>query len=256
MKVAYAMNNSIDAEIIPDYRYFKFRSINKHLIESLVNSSLYFAKPDMLNDPFDCKLDLAKSFSRAASSATGERKDFLETVLEKTPFAEDWKMLFDNVGICSFSLDSLDLNETLMWSHYADKHKGLCLSYRFPESFFLDPQNKVFVWGKVKYTDDALTDWLKTDAPLEFDNLNPLIEIYLTAKSPAWKYEGEARIIREEHGPLIIPFGYLEQICFGLHTPKADIDLVTKLASEYCGCNKFCRMVRSESDFGITAVEM
>ncbi len=252
-KLAHAMNESVGTEAIPDNRYFKFRSINKHLIESLVNSSLYFAEPNTLNDPFDCKLDLDKSFSRAASSATGERKDFLEKMLD-TPFPRDWKGLLENIGVCSFSLN---LNETLLWSHYADEHKGLCLLYRFPESFLLNQQNKLLGWDMVKYADDALTDWLKTDAPLEMGNfISELLKVYLTAKSNAWQYENEARIIRLEHGLLGIPSGFLEQVCFGLRTPRADINLITKLASEYCGCNKFCQMIRGESDFGITAVEI
>ena len=47
-----------------DFLCFKFRAINKHLIESLVNPSLYFARPDTLNDPFDCRLDLRGTFKR------------------------------------------------------------------------------------------------------------------------------------------------------------------------------------------------
>lgn len=247
------MNGSVDPEPMPDYRYFKFRLVSKHLIESLVNSSLYFARPNALNDPFDCTLDLDRSLSRAALSATGKRKVWLERVLE-TPFARDWKSHVENIGICSFSLD---LHQSLLWSHYADQHYGLCLLYRFPESFLLDPKNDVIGVAKVEYADDALTDWLRTSAPLEMGQfVTELIKVYLTAKSPAWKYENEARIIRTEHGLFNIPFGFLEQVCFGLRTPQSDIDLITKLAAEYSGCKKFCRIIRGDSDFGLTAVEM
>lgn len=238
-----------------DYRYFKFRTINKHLIESLVNSRLYFAKPNKLNDPFDCRLDLRKSFSRSASSASGTRKSWLQSALsDGREFIEQWERLFENYGVCSFSLE---LNTTLMWSHYADEHRGVCLLYRFPESFFLAPENRIFGVDRVKYLHDALTDWLKNEAPMELNQFVPeLIKIYLTAKSPAWSYESEARVIRKDHGFIDIPFGLLEQVCFGLRTPQADIDLITKLAREYCGCKQFCRIIRDESDFGITAVEL
>ncbi|OGA40479.1 MAG: hypothetical protein A3G24_16105 [Betaproteobacteria bacterium RIFCSPLOWO2_12_FULL_62_13] len=249
------MSESIETEPILDYRYFKFRTINKYLIESLVNSRLYFAKPNKLNDPFDCRLDLRKSFSRAASSATGIRKTWLQSRLnDGQEFIEKWEGSFENFGICSFSLK---LHTTLMWSHYADEHRGVCLLYRFPESFFLAPQNKIFGVDKVKYSDDALTDWLKNEAPMELNKFVPeLIKIYLTAKSPAWHCESEARVIRKEHGFIDIPFGFLEQVCFGLRTPQADIDLITKLAREYGGCQNFCRIIRDESDFGISAEEM
>jgi hypothetical protein len=238
-----------------DYLYFKFRPINKHLVESLVSPSLYFAKPDTLNDPFDCRLDLRSSFTRATLSATGRRKEWLRGTLDDRTFFKTCERKLPNVGVCSFSLDS---NSALLWSHYADDHKGVCLLYRFPESFILDPTNQIIGADKVKYTSDALTKWLK-NAPMNSSSLDreiELIKIYLTTKSPSWRYEKEARIIRCEHGLLNISGKYLAQVCFGLQTPQADIGLVSTLAREYCGCTQFCRMVRDESDFGFSMKEI
>ncbi len=94
------MSETIGAKQGPDYLYFKFRSINKHLIESLVNSSLYFARPDELNDPFDCRPDLRKSLLRAASLATGRQKSFLQSALnDGQKFIESWKARFESFGI-------------------------------------------------------------------------------------------------------------------------------------------------------------
>ena len=80
--------------------------------------------------------------------------------------------------------------------------------------------------------------------------------MFLTAKSTAWQHEKEARIIRKTNGTLNIPHGCLEQICFGLRTPQSDIELVSKLAREYSGCTKFCKIVHADTDFGITAIEL
>ena len=63
-----------------DYLYFKFRAINKYMIESLVNPSLYFAKPNTLNDPFDCLIDLRNTFSRAVHLTTGNRRAWLKGI--------------------------------------------------------------------------------------------------------------------------------------------------------------------------------
>lgn len=239
-----------------DYLYFKFRKIDKHLIESLVNWELYFPKPHTLNDPFDCRLDLRKSFARAASSAKGTRAAKLRATLDIPRLLEKWETKFSSVGICSFSLC---FDETLLWSHYADQHKGVCLCYRFSEPFLLDPANRILGVSEVVYENDALTEWLKNGLldPGDTDNFREkLTKIYLTAKSPAWGYEKEARIIRFEHGLFSIPSGCLEQVCFGLRTPQADIDLVTKLATDYFGAAKFCRMIRDKGDFGIRMEEM
>lgn len=240
-----------------DYLYFKFRAINKHLVESLVRPSLYFSKPAALNDPFDCQLDVRKAFERAADSAERERKHALLAALESGHVLNSFEKHFADIGVCSFSLGGLD--DPLLWAHYGDEHKGVCLLYRFPESFLLDPQQEIIGVDKVKYGSDVLTNWL-TDSSLRpadgLDFMVQLTQLYLTAKHDAWGYEKEARIIRSAHGVLDIPRGYLEQVCFGLRTPQADIDLITTLASEHSGCQRFCRIVRAGSDFGIVAQEM
>ena len=101
---------------------------------------------------------------------------------------------------------------------------------------------------------DGLTKWLKggrmkSERP---DQEIELTKIYLMRKSPAWRYEKEARIIRPRHGLLRIPGDFLEQVCFGLRTPDTDIHLVTTLAKAYCGCTNFCQMVLNETDYGFT----
>jgi hypothetical protein len=85
-----------------DHLYFKFRAINKHMIESLVNPSLYFAKPAALNDPFDCLIDLRSSFSRAALQTTGNRRAWLMGAMDSNEFLKNWGTLFENIGVCSF----------------------------------------------------------------------------------------------------------------------------------------------------------
>lgn len=240
-----------------EYLHFKFRAIDKRLIESLINPSLFFAKPATLNDPFDCRLDLRNSLERAAASASGERATMFRAALKENALLEDWVRQFEGIGVCSFSLDQ---NEVLLWSHYADNHKGVSLLFRFTEQFLLADENKIIGASPVNYGHDLLTEWLKTTDinPNNTDHfVEELTKIFLTAKSPAWAYEKEARILRLEHGPLSIPKGTLEQVCFGLQTPQTDIDLIIKLASEYSGCKKFGQVLRDiESDFGITIKEL
>ena len=110
----------------------------------------------------------------------------------------------------------------------------------------------MFLFGldKVNYDADTLMKFLK-NAPMEmFRFFEELMKIYLMTKSPAWGYEQEVRIIRGKHGVLDIPSEFMEQVCFGLRTPPAEVDLIMKLAKKYCGCKKFCRMERDGSDFG------
>lgn len=247
------------SEPSPELKLFKFRAINKHMIDSLVLSRLWCAKPESLNDPFDCQVDIHKSWARATSSATGRQKDWLQSGLDNPEFLKFAANKLSAVGICSFSLDLCEhTSASVQWSHYADEHRGVCLLYRFPESFINAPVNKVIGVDKVIYKDNHLTNWLINDAPTEQNKfLVGLATNYFLTKSPAWKYEKEVRLVRQEPGFLNIPWGFLEQVCFGLNTPQTDIELVKKMAIEHCGCKKFCRIIRDEeSDFGIRAVDI
>jgi hypothetical protein len=257
------MDDAISHDDEETYKYFKFRPINKRLIDSLVHSHLWFAKREALNDPFDCQLDLSKSLLVAASSSTGLRKELLHSLVSDREFISLWETQIQSVGICSFSLK---LNDHLLWSHYADEHKGVCLLYRFQPSFINAEQNMFLGTTKVNYTDNPLIDWLRNDAPIDVQATDikafnkfiaGLIPTFFSAKAPPWSFETEARLIRAEHGALRIPHESLIQVVFGLRTPQADIDLITKVARDYCGCNKFYRLVRDkDSDFGVIAEEV
>lgn len=241
-----------------DYLYFKFKPVNKYLIESLVKPSLYFPAPNKLNDPFDCRLDIRKSFQRAAEVATGIRQESLKAALDSGSVLEMFAGQFQEIGVCSFSLLQGSFDEPLLWSHYADSHKGVCLLYRFPEAFLDDPK-KIIGVDTVQYGTNVLTDWLVNSEvpPSEGDDfVTGLVRTYLTAKNKPWEYEKEARIIRPTHGALDIPRAFLEQVCFGLQTPQADRDLVMKLAKEHSGCERFCQAVPADTDFGIAVTEI
>ncbi|HCI13143.1 MAG: hypothetical protein A2063_02830 [Gallionellales bacterium GWA2_60_142] len=240
-----------------DFLYFKFKPINKYLIDSLVTPSLYFPKPDLLNDPFDCQLDVRKAFARAAEVVQGKRKNAFQAALKSNDIFENYSKQFQNLGVCSFSLLANSFDEPLLWSHYADAHKGVSLLYRFTEAYLNNPKEILGV-DTVKYDPNILTNWL-INSPFQPDDskfVEELTKVFLTAKSDAWQHEKEARIIRTTNGTLNIPHGCLEQICFGLRTPQPDIELVSKLAREYSGCTKFCKIVHADTDFGITAIEL
>lgn len=238
-----------------DFLYFKYKPITKFLVESLVNSNIYLAKPSQLNDPFDCQISLRKSIELAAQT-NPNRKLAFQAGLSAGNLLENWQNQFEDIGVCAFSLTGpLDDNAALLWSHYADDHKGVCLLYRFTEDFLNDQKNQILGVDKIKYGSNILTDWLANGPsdPSSDEFVIELTKIYLTAKGPAWHYENEARIIRFKHGAWNIPTHCLEQICFGLRTPVSDINLVSELARKYSKCSNFFQMARADNDFGLVA---
>lgn len=242
-----------------DYRYFKFRIINKNLIDSLVNGYLYFSLPSKLNDPFDCQVDLRKSARFAASKVSGLKQDILLKIAGLDSFIDEIQEKMTQIGVCSFSLS---LEESLLWSNYADEHRGICLLYEFTESFFLDQVNKIVGVSDVVYDENPLSDWLIEMIPDQITDdfydyfTTELLKRVLIVKSEGWGYEKECRIIREHPGPFPIPKECLKQVCFGMRTSESDIQLVTKIVDSFGYDVKYCQICKRESDFGIKAVEI
>ena len=240
----------------PHYVWFRFSPVNKNLLDSLTNSNLHFSTPKHLNDPFDCQVDIRAAFTNAAAQTTGKKQAWLTSALaEGDAFLKTWPSIADETGICCFSLELLN---TLMWAHYADGHKGVCLCYSMPPEFITD---NTLGAVEVTYAANPLTRWL-----IDFDNqsldlgsfMYSFPKLFFAIKAPAWRYEKEARLIwarPNNQGNLFVPKGLLKQVTFGMKITNRDKTLVQTLAREHCGCESFSRIVHDgKSDFGLDAV--
>ena len=239
-----------------EFEFFKFRAIGKHFVESLVTPQLWFSTPQNLNDPFDCQINLEKSFRLAEAQTNDKQRTPIQKILSNPECFRDWDARIQEVGICSFSSNLLN---TTMWAHYADEHRGACVLYRIPSEFLSAPKNRIIGTTSVVYQDNRLIEWLKTDSLIDEDGelSKDLLKISLTSKSPDWASESELRIIRMEPGFLNIPPQFIQQVCFGLRTSTEDIRLIKSLAKDYCGCQIFVKIVRDEhSDFGLRVIEI
>jgi len=87
--------------------WYKYHSVNRYLFDLLVNQEFWFSKPKDFNDPFD-----------TSQSNFQEYKEWLVKSMK-----EDYE---EKIGVCCFSLDPKSI---LMWSHYSDNHKGVCLKF-------------------------------------------------------------------------------------------------------------------------------
>lgn len=233
------------------YRAFKFRKVNDFLIDSLENSRLHFAPRARLNDPFDCNIDLAQSIKRLLAEAGVKKRELLEHLFSDPRLLRPIQEGIDTLGIFSMSMT---LNETLMWSHYADDHKGIAICYEFEPEFLAD-EEKFFGASEVHYEQNAITDWLRENIGLFRTNhkefIITLVKMILTSKAPSWKYECEARIIRPEVGLFDIPRSSLKAITFGLQTPKEEEIRFRSICEKHYRDAIFQRAVRANVDFGV-----
>ena len=234
-----------------NYDLFKFRAINKNFIDCLVKGVLYFPHQEQLNDPFDCNLDVKKSIKNAASTLKGVRATKLNNLLTAGSPIHNFQKELNKLGIRSFSGQ---MKETLMWSHYADNHRGACVLYRFPQSFLNDDTKCIGASG-VTYKPNPLTGWFKKKKKkmpaTNRELISELLKVVLTSKDKSWKYEKEFRVIAYRHGSIDIPKTYIKQIVFGLQASSSDIALVKEIISTYPSHVDLYKVVRGKHDFGV-----
>lgn len=166
----------------------------------LSENTLKFSSPFDFNDPFDCyeeliKFDLTVAFieelvQNGSLKLTEEDKKLTpEKLLEQVESVFDFKnsvlkSIFHNIKTeLWISCFCREYNEILMWSHYADKHKGLCIGFNLDgllETF-------KFIKSNVNYPDN----FSKVDYCA---NPEKALEYFVSTKAKNWKYENEIRL--------------------------------------------------------------
>lgn len=125
------------------------------------------------------------------------------------------------------------LKNIVMWSHYADNHKGFCVKYKIDEK---DPVVKKLF--KVDYTQTERLSMLELKELMNDINSDKSYEILtkrLLHKYYQWEYEQEFRLItkdgfvKKEKGG-VYQFPYIDSIFFGL---KMDFELCKKIVLKY-----------------------
>lgn len=239
-----------------DYCCFKYRGIDRRLVEQLVNSEMYFPHRAQLNDPFDCNVDIVRALDHAIDTGNCKEPDLLENFKRDESATHRFTGNVGEMGVGSFSLTN---NETLLWSHYAKDHQGVALRYDFPMSF-LDNEDEILGVSAVSYAPNAISSWLSENAHLYRDNhqefIVGLLKKVLMSKAPAWAHEQEARIVRPVSGLFALPRKTLTHVIFGLQTSGQDEKLVRSLVDKYYDGVRFGRVVRTGDDFGIGTIEI
>lgn len=180
------------------------KGINKYTIEGLVNKGVYKNSINNFNDPFDPYLKRYDTFL----------KDEFKKI-KITCFSEE----YDNL---------------LLWAHYGDNHKGVCLGY------IIDDINENTCFEEIIYKEIKIKeknilkkfeDILKESKELELEEEElSLGEIYLR-KHKKWEYESESRLI---HLDIESEEKYytnlkLREIIFGLEANQDDINLIKNI---------------------------
>lgn len=227
-------------------RLFHYQKFNADWLRmAMLDEKIYLSNPQNFNDPWDCQPfyyiptenehDLRESYitkftakESDGHSAANLRRDnkYLESVIKKFSTIVT-KAIHAQYRVYCLSTHA---DATLMWAHYADNHRGICLEFKC--------DNEVLGGAmRVNYVD--------TYPLLDFtcDPLLPLI-----TKSGAWSYEDEYRVvalekfidpsvalagmIRTKENFLKLPHGALQSVIMGCLTGKDEVGQLQQIIAE------------------------
>jgi tetratricopeptide (TPR) repeat protein len=150
--------------------FYKYIPIIDYQVLSIINHEVYFCDSTTLNDPLECCLMKTSEWFNYCLEQ-GEIKPRILALMS-------------------------DPENKLMYSHYAESHKGLCVEYD------IDIKNlpEKVSYGKVKYENGK-------------NSVENIRDLYML-KNKEWKYEDEFRLVRFDNEEFMdveiksITFGY------------------------------------------------
>lgn len=199
------------------WQVYKYQPVNKYVLSNLAKGKLWFACPEAFNDPFEFRLqrsDQAKGIATLREQNLHLEGLSDDELIQRATATYEGAMR--SMGVCCFTEVPDDV---LMWSYYADAHRGICLGFggndgEAPEDAALYP---------VRYEEEY--------PQLDFEDVwhvEGLAKVLWT-KERAWSHEREWRVLKVEgniHGDYP---GVLNRVIFGLRTPDDDQELVRSL---------------------------
>lgn len=208
------------------------------------------SNPSRLNDPFDCKTlystsdatieDFGVFFNSVPLNLSAAEKESISISIQSSPVraAENLRSQYmqyhnedlDNYRIlCYFEPRETEYPvDELMWAHYAQSHRGLCLQFRkniLTDSFICKPVN--------------YEDRYPSFREIAANNAEGLAELIFFRKSTRWAYENEWRLLCDKtdimDGNLQLPAAALTGVIFGCEAEYLECEKVARWAQQRSG---------------------
>ncbi len=197
---------------------YKYRPLNEFALSNLANQNLYMCNHLDLNDPYEFhpRVNIEAEFYRTISlpdfqefitdeeyreiASSNDCFDTFNKIIKKNGklnvdrpsfeksyyngFYNEFKKTKDLFRICSLT----EINHsTIMWSHYSDQHRGICIEYPTQE---FDLDNPIL---PIRY-EQLLCNWEEFDSTDKKSITLRLFDL-LRLKAYDWAYEKEWRIL-------------------------------------------------------------
>jgi hypothetical protein len=280
-------------------KLYKYRSTSKYSLEGLINNELFFSSYEDFNDPFEFENpapDLTQAYKNARKKYRElfdnkeiTRKVFLQLVdLAKRPSEEvlqERKQTLDNIkknilNIGILCLSEID-NNILMWSHYAEEHRGFCIEFDQLDANISVVSDTIKVQYLEEFEDlnnpDLMVDffmimfwdyrdWPRPKWEKKYIELSEALVKHEESQSAVaimgnkyidWSYEKEVRLTTKVKGPLKYDPKSVISITFGLRMSESDKSTIMNICKANDKCHiRFKQAEKVKSGYGIKNINL
>ena len=181
-------------------KIYKYRSDKDDYLKGLLKfSEFHFSAWDEMNDPME-------GYFRYYDHEH-EPEELLSAVNEKK-----------KIKICCFSMVPDDM---LLWSHYSNNHKGVCIEVDID----LD-RSKDVTFEPIRYKDDI--QFIK----LPDGKIRSAKDI-LSSKLSPWSYEREIRAFTSNPDPICIKVGKITRVILGINATEETRKMIHDTIEDY-----------------------
>jgi len=234
--------------------FYKYRSLDnyKYTEKMLKNGHIFLSDSTTFNDPFDSSIDETVDCTNEElrSYLIKHRFDEYEIsqiISKNNNGSLDFSNIFKKNNKESFRVYCLSKNydNLLMLSHYADKHKGICIGLKTTifgnsltlkcESGYLDNR----IRGNNNYLPIFRVDYNNSKPdPYNLIKMNKEnIKQFFFRKSKCWSYEEEYRIFLDKNivknNPVVINLNEISEIYLGMRIEEEQKRKIIEIINNY-----------------------
>lgn len=255
-------------------RLYKYRVFNVNTLRLLDQAEVYYANPNSFNDPLDSnptvyvdtdlstlekllyRMLLEKEGKEQAVQKMGNHRymstEYGDYKTDPETAAYYTRRLASHVDdLLSQELGShgvLSLARRwdcpLMWSHYADEHRGICIEYDLSDTEFSNLRAVSYNSPRAIKVSDLVAWKVNKNSEAK----EKILRTFFFAKAPQWRYEHEWRDLSTSTGPSSAP-AQISAVYFGLRCDYTVITTVVRLFANSTSKVKFFAIHPLESSF-------
>lgn len=235
-------------------KLYKYRRFNVQTLRLITEAEIFYAQPRTFNDLMDCDPTIEVDVDREALekllfrqlAMRRNQQEAGDMILHLRHLADQYRYedgkadledyligllagevkdeLDAELGQCGVLSLSASWSSALLWSHYADEHRGICIEYETGDHDHPHLAKVDYRAPRAVKASDLLRWKLKDDTRAA----DKVRRTYFYAKSREWQYEREWRDIQADSGVKGVPF-QMTGILFGMRCDLSAIKAVVKL---------------------------